>query len=330
MEIMPAKKNEPKDDHSQPPEEPESPGPLLTAVKNGQDTATDAEISPSSEPNIMDWVRGLVKGRGDTSLRDALAEYITEQNDDECGTAAHERVLISNILNLRDMTVTDVMIPRADIAAISLDTTREDLLSLLAEKQFSRLPVYKETLDDIIGTIHIKDILASIATGKDMVIKDIIRNVPIVSPAMPVLDLLLMMKQKRRHMAMVIDEFGGIDGLVTIGDVIEAIVGEIEDEYDQDDQPQIKEKEDGSVIVDARYDIEEFEEKYGELLDEDEREDVDTLGGLVFSIAGRVPARGEILTHDSGMVFEILDADPRRVHRVLIRNIPLPSARIAD
>ncbi|MCB9989019.1 MAG: HlyC/CorC family transporter [Rhodospirillales bacterium] len=275
-------------------------------------------------------MRGLVKGRGDTSLRDALAEYITEQNDDECGTAAHERVLISNILNLRDMTVTDVMIPRADIAAISLDTTREDLLSLLAEKQFSRLPVYKETLDDIIGTIHIKDILASIATGKDMVIKDIIRNVPIVSPAMPVLDLLLMMKQKRRHMAMVIDEFGGIDGLVTIGDVIEAIVGEIEDEYDQDDQPQIKEKEDGSVIVDARYDIEEFEEKYGELLDEDEREDVDTLGGLVFSIAGRVPARGEILTHDSGMVFEILDADPRRVHRVLIRNIPLPSARIAD
>jgi len=141
---------------------------------------------------------------------------------------------------------------------------------------------------------------------------------------MPVLDLLLMMKQMRRHMALVVDEFGGIDGHVTINDVIESIVGEIEDEYDRDDEPTLIQNRDGSIMIDARYDIEEFEEKFGRLLTDEEREDNDTLGGLVFEIAGRVPARGEILTHPSGMVFEIVDADPRRVNRLLIKNIPLP------
>ena len=141
---------------------------------------------------------------------------------------------------------------------------------------------------------------------------------------MAVLDLILMMRQMRKHMALVVDEFGGIDGLIAIGDVIEEIVGEIDDEYDEENEPEIVECKDGSILIDARYDIEDFEEKYGELLTEEEREDVDTLGGLVSSIAGRVPVRGEIISHeDSGTVFEIMDADPRRVNRLRIKNIPL-------
>ncbi|HEY8190526.1 MAG TPA: transporter associated domain-containing protein, partial [Micavibrio sp.] len=194
--------------------------------------------------------------------------------------------------------------------------------SLLSEKQYSRLPVYRDSLDDVIGSIHIKDILAALARNEKIEIENLIRDVPIVSPAMHVLDLLLEMKQTRRHMALVVDEFGGIDGLVTVGDIIGAIVGEIEDEHEVDDQPQMTMAPDGTVIADGRVDVEELEEKFGAFLSDAERQDIDTLGGLVFAIAGRVPTRGEVLSHDSGLVFEVLDADPRRVSRLRIKNIP--------
>lgn len=279
-----------------------------------------------SSGHFIQWLKSVIKGKNDTSLRETIEEYIDaaeSRNSEITSVSVHERALISNILKLKDYTVVDAMIPRADIFALEINTSQEELLSQLAEKQHSRIPIYRETLDDVIGTIHIKDILSCLAQGKPVAIDDLVRDVPIVSPAMHVLDLLLMMKQMRKHMALVVDEFGGIDGLVTINDVIESIVGEMEDEYDQGEEPIIIENPDGSVLVDARFDLEEFEEKYGLLLDEEEREDHDTLGGLVFEIAGRVPARGEILAHHSGMIFEIVDADPRRVNRLLIKNIPL-------
>ncbi len=275
---------------------------------------------------LFSWVRNIVKSKNDPSLRETIEEFIDAAENGEkeiTSVSMHERALISNILKMRDHTAVDVMIPRADIFAIDISTSEKELLSLLSEKQYSRIPVYRDSLDDVIGTIHIKDILSHLAKGMRIDIEDLIRDVPIVSPSMPVLDLLLMMKQLRKHMALVVDEFGGIDGLVTINDVIESIVGAIEDEYDQDDEPQVIENPDGTVLADARFDIETFEAKYGALLSEEEREDIDTLGGLVFAIAGRVPARGEILTHSSGMVFEVVDADPRRVNRILIKNIPL-------
>jgi CBS domain containing-hemolysin-like protein len=282
----------------------------------------------TDDSGLMGWVKQLIGNNGhhksDSDLREALEEYIEhELGESNSSIARHERALLANILKLRDMTVVDVMVPRADIVAIPADISQPELLSLLAEKQYSRIPVYRESLDDIVGTIHIKDILACMAQGKSIVLNELVRDVPIVSPSMPVLDLLLMMKQIRKHQALVVDEFGGIDGLVTIGDVIESIVGDIEDEHDDDeDEPQALVTEDGTILADARLDIEEFEDRFGKMLSEEEREDNDTLGGLVFSLAGRVPARGEILTHDSGMVFEILDADPRRVNRVRIRNVP--------
>lgn len=286
--------------------------------------APDPEPSSPEEGPKVSWLSRLLKPRVETDeLREAIEEYIGDTNHSGIpSVAAHEKTLIGNVLKMRDMTVWDVMIPRADIAAIDIDSSEAELMELLSERQFSRIPVYRETLDDVIGSIHIKDILACVASKKPVVIRDLVRDVPIVSPALPVMDLLLHMRESKKHMMLAVDEFGGIDGLVSIGDVIEAIVGQVEDEFDNEDQPQLILKPDGSLLADARYDIEEFEETYGEILTEDEREDIDTIGGLIFAIAGRVPARGEVIKHDSGMVFEIVDADPRRVNTVRIRNIP--------
>jgi CBS domain containing-hemolysin-like protein len=272
----------------------------------------------------LQWLRELVttKPQNDSSLREALEEIIEEYHEGGTTESLQEKRLISNILELQDLTVFDVMIPRADIIAIPIDIEQKDLFSLLSEKQFSRLPVYRENMDDIIGTVHIKDILAELAKGiKSIQIKDLIRSVPIVSPTLPVLDLLMQMQQTSKHMVMVVDEYGGIDGLITIGDLVESIVGEIDDEFQNEIQPTMSKAADGSIIVDARYDLDAFEEEFGTLLNEEEREEIDTIGGLVSAIAGRIPARGEILTHEeSGLKFEILDADPRRVNKLKIHN----------
>ncbi|HRQ61911.1 MAG TPA: hemolysin family protein [Alphaproteobacteria bacterium] len=299
---------------------------------SGLKTLTPIESTPQAPapaapaPNFMNWLKSLVGTKQDTNLREALEEYIETQEEENPGAdisvSEQEKDIISNVLDLHDTTVADIMLPRADIAAIPVDSTQEELLAVLAEKQYSRFPVYTETLDDLIGTIHIKDILSSLAKGEKIVVKKLVRDVPIVVPAMHVMELLLQMRESRKHMALVVDEFGGIDGLVTMGDIVEAIVGQLEDEHDPEDGLEMTRKPDGSVVADARVYLEEFEEHFGVTLQEEDKEDNDTLGGLVFSIAGRVPARGEILTHDNGMVFEVLEADARRVTRVKISNIP--------
>jgi len=281
---------------------------------------------PPKERGLIDLLKGLIGQKPDPTLRETIEEYVegqVEEDEEAPSVSAHEKTLISNVLDLRDMSAADIMVPRADIVAVSDETTQEELLRLLSEKQYSRIPVYKDTLDHVIGALHAKDMLAALAQKKKLIVSSIMRDLPIVSPSMPLLDLLLQMRQTRKHLVMVIDEFGGIDGLVTIGDVIEAIVGEIDDEHDPEDHPQISILADDKVIADARYDLNEFEEHFGQLLNDEEREDCDTLGGLVFSMAGRVPARGEVLTHKpTGMVFEILDAGPRRINRLRILNIP--------
>ncbi len=262
----------------------------------------------------------------DASLRETIEEYIDDdsENAQETSISEHEKTLISNVLELRDTCASDIMVPRADIVAISDKTTKEELFKLFSERQYSRLPVYKDTLDNVIGSIHVKDIMASLAREEEFKVASLVRDVPIVSPSMKLLDLLLQIRETRKHMVLVVDEFGGIDGLITIGDVIESIVGEIDDEHDPDDQPEIKIEPDGSVIADARVNLREFEEQFGKFLDEKEHDENDTLGGLVFSLAGRVPARGEVLTHKkSGIVFEVIEADPRRIKRLYIKNISL-------
>ncbi len=280
--------------------------------------------SEDKERGGFSFIRNIFKPKQDASLRDTIEEYIEDDsiNMEEESISEHEKTLLSNVLELRDMCAADVMVPRADIVAISDKTTQEELFELFSERQYSRLPVYKDTLDNVIGSIHVKDIMASLARGDKLDIAALVRDVPIVSPSMKILDLLLQIRETRKHMVMVVDEFGGIDGLITIGDVIESIVGEIDDEYDLDDHPKITVAEDGIITADARADLDEFEKQFGEFLSEEERHESHTLGGLVFSIAGRVPARGEVLTHKaSGITFEVIEADPRRIKRLCIRNV---------
>ncbi len=274
----------------------------------------------SSKPDLKSWIKSLLskKETQDDDLREALEEYIEELSEAE-EQSTEERALITNILNLRDMTVADVMIPRADIVALDIETSSLDLLSLLSEKQFSRIPIYRETLDDILGSVHVKDVLANLAQNKPIVISELIREAPIISPSLPVINLILLMRENKKHLAFVVDEYGGIDGLVTIGDLIESIIGKIHDEHENSDADEIIQKEDG-IIADARLPIEVFEKEFGTILNDDERNEIDTLGGLIFSLASRVPSRGEIISHDeTGLSFEILDADPRRISKIRVR-----------
>ncbi len=281
-------------------------------------------VNGHKNTGVFEWVKSILAPKNEDALRKTLEEYVEEDvgEQETPSIARHEKRLIANILKLRDLRASDVMVPRADIIAIDTKSSAEEIIKLLKEHPHSRFPVYNEDLDNILGSVHIKDLFALFSELNDFNLDSIVRDLPIVSPSIPVLDLLLEMRETRRHMAVVIDEFGGIDGLLTIGDLIETIVGEFYDEHDIDLTPEIKLLSDGSVVADARVDIDEFEKKFGDLLSDEEKEEIDTLGGLVFMIARRVPARGEVLRHDSGMVFEIIDADPRRVSKMRIRNIP--------
>jgi len=271
------------------------------------------------------WWRRLFRQRNGNDLRDTIEELIDEQEETgEVPAARDELTLLRNILNLHGLTVHDVMVPRADIVSVDIDVSLPDLVRLMSEQAHSRIPVYRGTLDDIEGMVHIKDVLACSNLEQPLQPKDIVRRVLFVAPSMPILELLLQMRVTRVHMALVVDEFGGIDGLVTIEDLVEEIVGEIEDEHDEDGTPLIAERSDGSFDADSRVPLDEFEERVGQILTEEERsEDIDTLGGLVFFLAGRVPVRGEVIRHDSGIEFEILDADPRRIRRMRISRPPL-------
>src|SRR5690606_36063106 len=208
------------------------------------------------------------------------------------------------------LTAYDIMVPRADIAAVPHDISLEALIETIIEQGHSRYPVFRESLVDVVGMTHIKDVLSCTSGSRPFDISALVRKVLFVAPSMRALDLLLQMRMSRIHMALVVDEFGGIDGLATIEDVVEEIVGEIEDEHDVAEGPKLVPRPDGTLVADARATIEEFEERVGPVLTEEEREqDIDTLGGLVFSLTGRVPSRGELVTHPSGIAFEVLDAD---------------------
>ena len=277
------------------------------------------------DENLIDtlrgWMRALRRSKGSETVREALEELIEDRDDAGIPIDDHERVLLGNILHLRARAADDVMVPRADIVAVDTQMGRDELVELFTKCGHSRLPVYRGTLDDVIGMVHIKDVLASARVDKPFQLSRIVRRVLFVSPSMRVLDLMLEMRLKRTHMALVVDEYGGIDGLVTIEDLVEQIVGEIEDEHDRAVEPDLVVRPDGIIEADARTPIEEFEELVGEVLTEEEREDVETLGGLVFFIAGRVPSRGELIAHASGLEFEVVEADPRRIKRLRVRKV---------
>ena len=269
---------------------------------------------------MRSFLRRLRRSRiDDGALRDSLDEIIEEREEAEIPLDDAERMLLANILSLRDRSIEDVMVPRADIVAIESKASLDEAIQFMTREGHSRLPVYRDTLDDAIGMVHIRDILAWREEARTFQLGKILRRVLFVAPSMKVLELLLEMRVKRSHMALVVDEFGGVDGLVTIEDLVEEIVGEIEDEHDRNPEPGVVRRADGSFDADARSPIEVLEEEFGEVLTDEEREEIDTMGGLVFAIAGRVPIRGELITHPSGVEFEVLDADPRRIRRLRVR-----------
>ena len=272
---------------------------------------------------FRNWVKSLRRKRDEDNLRETLEELIEETpQPGEDNETASERQLLSNVLKLHERSIRNVMIPRTDIIAIGADSSFDETLSLVSREEHSRYPVYDGDLDTIIGVIHIKDILPYISRRDEFVLRNVVREPFIVAPSMSVLSLLSEMRQSRRHMALVVDEFGGIDGLLTIEDLVEEIIGEIEDEHDESGPPQLVEKPDGSLMADGRLSLHELEIRTGPLLDEEERDSVDTLGGLVLLLAGRVPGKCEIIRHKSGIEFEMADADARRIRRVRIRNLP--------
>ena len=292
---------------------------------------------PSSR-SILYRVRQRLRGRHrDGNVRDSIAELVQQSIDDSQtdGTAPEldrqERALIANVLRLRGMTADDVMIPRADIIAIPVDVTLEQALDQIRREGHSRLPVYREQLDDILGMVHIKDVFSYVGRPDAFNLEALLRRPLMVAPQIPVLDLLLQMRQARMHLALVVDEYGGIDGLLTIEDLVEEIVGDIADEHDEVEGPMITERPDGALDLDARLPIEDFEARLGPTLSDEEREaDIDTIGGLVFKLAGRVPARGEVISHPSGLEFRILDADARRIRRLRARRPAAVSAAAAE
>ena len=273
--------------------------------------------------NAFKSIRSFIsKKREEVAIIEAVEE-IMEEPDGIPGSNTGEKELLTNLLNARDRRISDIMIPRADIFAADENTPLKKLAALMGKSGHSRVPIFRKTLDDVIGFVHIKDVTAGLVDDKPVLIPDILRKLLFVPPSMPVTRLLLQMRQKRQHMALVVDEFGGIDGLVTIEDVVEEIVGDIDDEHDDPANViQLQRRADGSIVVDARMPIEAFEEQVGDILKEDERQAIDTLGGLVFTLAGRVPLKGEILRHGSGISFEVLDADTRRIKRLRVHNLP--------
>ena len=253
---------------------------------------------------------------------EAEAELTAELASELRDATPTERGMVANILRMREQRVSDVMTPRADIVAVAEDASLEEVMEAFERGSFSRLPVFRETLDDPLGFVHLKDIALAYGVGTAKPagafrLSAHVRRALFVPPSMRIAALLQRMQAARIHMALVIDEFGGVDGLVTIEDLVEQVVGDIEDEHDEEEPAEWSAEAEGVYLIDARADIREFEEtEEVDLLPEDWEEEVDSFGGLIFMLTGRVPARGEIIAHPDGHEFEVVDADPRRVKRV--------------
>ena len=255
------------------------------------------------------------------SLKENLETVLDTVKKDDENITKQERSMLLNVLKIDQIRSIDIMIPRADIGAVEVNDSFDKVLEVFIKESHSRVPVYEKNLDNIIGMIHIKDLVKYQNDGnfEEGFLKKIKRDIIEIPPSMPVLDLLMKMQLTRLHMGIVIDEYGGTDGLVTIEDAIEEITGEIEDEHDVQNMPILTQTSPNSFEASARVEIKEFE-KLSKInfFKENNSEDVETLGGLVVAMAGRVPQRGEILKHESGLTFEINDADPRRIKSIKI------------
>jgi CBS domain containing-hemolysin-like protein len=261
----------------------------------------------------------------DTNFDKELEQFVAKRisADDLNGKSlSHENELLKNLAGLRGITASDVMVPRVNIVSVAMSDNFKDIVKQLIKTNHSRVPVRNESLDDIVGILHIKDVLANLFLKEKPNIKSLLKKPFFVSPSITLLDLLYEMRVKRRHLALVVDEYGGIDGLVTIEDLVEELVGEIEDEHESSSEIRLDKIEDGSIIVEARIVIDLFEDLINSIRKEDLNDEIETLGGFIISIAGRVPVKGEVIRYSpSGLKFEILEADPRKI--ILVKIIGL-------
>ncbi len=285
--------------------------------------AREPNANPSLLEGLLRRLRELASGESHNGgLRETLEDLLEEE---EAGGGAEqftadERELLLNALSFGELRVDDVMVPRADIRAIEIGAGLDQIVATMRNAGHSRLLVYRETLDDVVGLVHIKDLLPFWGDGAEFALTEVMRPVPVVPPSMRVLDLLLEMRKSHAHMVAVVDEFGGTDGLATVEDLVVELLGEIHDEHRAEEPAQLVRRPDGGLEADARVDLDDLEEQLGcKLLTEDEHDEVDTLGGLIVTLADRIPDVGEEVRHPAGFVFHVLDADPRRIKRVWIK-----------
>lgn len=275
--------------------------------------------------NISDYFHRLFKKKENVPLINQL-EGLIESNEADVNKSNNsdhdELTLVSNVLSLKDLTAYDIMVPRADIIAANIETSLEEFIQIFSKNNFSQIPIYQNTLDNVVGAVRVRDFLPYMYNTDAFDLKSLLRDVVYVVPSMKLLELLVEIKNSTNHMALVVDEFGGVDGLITLQDVVSEIVGEIQQSRILS---RVVSRPDGSYVVDAKMLVSECENLLNiDLLDsieDSEKNDVETLGGLTMLLAGRMPTRGESIIHPSGVEFEILDADLRRVKRIIVRKV---------
>jgi CBS domain containing-hemolysin-like protein len=318
-------------------------------MSNAPSLENDLPPEEARSDEEASWFERLLQTFGlgeEPDLRDLIEDALARSKSDTLST--QERSMLRRILQFGTLTVEDVMVPRADIIAVDDTVSVAELMDVFRQAEHSRVPVYHETLDDPRGMVHIRDLmswitseaeadkegtlnLAKVDLARSIASINILREILYVPGSMSVLDLLLKMQTTRLHLALVVDEYGGTDGLVSIEDLVEEVVGDIADEHDVEDEPLIKSDPRLGLVADARTPISDLEKYLAlELASEQQEEEVDTLGGLVFAIAGRIPARGELVRHPSGIEFEVLDADPRRIKKLRIHLPPAAETEQAE
>lgn len=322
------------------------------SATEGEDGSSRPTQRTDRATSFLERLNGLLRWRNGASLRKDLADALAEDTSETAHFSPTERAMLNNILRLRELRVEDVMVPRAEIEAVEMSTTLGELLNIFEQGGHSRMPVYVDSLDDPRGMVHIRDVVAHLVRSSrpkngrgrkqsqktllslgevdlDQAIGDlnIVRPLLFVPPSMLALDLMGRMQAGRTQMALVIDEYGGTDGLVCLEDIVEMVVGDIEDEHDED-EPMIEKTGDGIFLVNARAEIEDVAKAIGDDFSPGEHaEEVDTIGGMIFNALGRVPTRGEVVQAIPGFEFQVLDADPRRIKRVRIIRGRMPERR---
>ena len=270
---------------------------------------------------LKEWL--FKKFLSNESTKEEILNFIAT-NEEEVSISKigdnNKKSLIKNILNLTDKSVEDIMVPRAEIISVKKDQKINEILSIIKNETHSRMPVYDNNLDNILGFFHIKDLINSIS-DENFNLENLLRDVLYVAPKSPILDLLKRMRTSRIHMGLVVDEFGGVDGLVTIEDLVEEIVGEIEDEHDTDDNELIKAVKANTIIVDASYKIEELEKYFNIEINLEEDKEIDTVGGMLFFIANKVPKNNQIYKYNQILQFKVIKATARRIESLEIKKI---------